>query len=163
MQPSAEGREELQTPEQQAQGLARLVDGADRIVRIVSDRLDPALFDNQALADALSAVARKGRQCEVRILVHSTALLVKRRHRLIELHRRLVSSMPIRRLAHVPETLVADFVLVDDHGLFWIPRDEDKVCYLNSDDRPMVKHLIEQFDDLWSRSQPDPELRVMPM
>jgi len=163
MQPSSEGRRQLQTPAEQAMALASLAEGAERIIRILSQNLDPALFDNDAFADAVSRVARKGRQCEVRILLQSTEQLVKRSHRIGALHRRLVSSVPIRKLTNVPETVVADFVLVDDRGLFWITRDSDKVCFANDDDRPMVKHLITQFDDLWFRSQPDPELRVMPM
>jgi hypothetical protein len=34
---------------------------------------------------------------------------------------------------------------------------------VNADDRPLVRHFTEQFDELWSRCMQDPELRVMPL
>ena len=99
----------------------------------------------------------------MRILIKSSLFLVKRSHRLATLHRRLLSSVPIRKLSYCPDHFVANYVLVDDSGVFFIPNEDDKVCFANKDDRPLVKHLIEQFDDLWDKSSPDPELRDMPM
>ena len=161
--PGSEGRQELAECEQQAAGLVSIVARATRIVRVLSQELNPELFDNKALVSELSRVARLGRQCEVRILVQSTHLLVKRRHRMAALHARLLSSVPIRTLPHMPEHVTADYVLADDSGVFWMPRAADRVCFMNAFDRPRVKQLTEQFDELWFRAQPDPELRVMPL
>jgi hypothetical protein len=163
MQPKALGRVELQPTDDQAAALAGLAQDAERIVRIFSDELAPDLFDSAALADELSRVARHGRQCEVRILIKNSVQLVKRAHRLGALHRRLVSSVPIRRLGYNPDHYVPNYVLIDDRGVFYIPNEEDKVSFLNRDDRALVKHLTEQFDELWQKSIPDVDLRNMPM
>ena len=163
VQPKAEGRIEIDPADEPGARLAELVRGGERIVRILSDELDPELFDTEALAEELSRIARRGQQCEVRILLKDSHNLSKRRHRIGTLHRRLVSSVQIRKIAYFPEHYVANYVLVDDHGIFLIPMEDDKVTFMNHDDRPLVKHYVEQFDSLWSRSGPDPELRVMPM
>jgi hypothetical protein len=163
MQPRAEGRIELQPTDDRAAALAELAREAQRIVRIFSDELDPELFDNVALTDELSRVARHGRQCEVRILIKDSVQLVKRAHRLGALHRRLMSAVPIRKLTYAPDHYVPNYVLIDTVGVFYIPNEENKVCFLNRDDRALVKHLSEQFDDLWQKSLTDVELRNMPM
>lgn len=163
VQPKAEGRIEIEPAENPASRIAELVQAGERIVRILSDDLDPELFDTEALAEELSRIARRGQQCEVRILLKDSHNLSKRRHRVGTLHRRLVSSVQIRKISDYPEHYVANYVLVDDHGIFLIPKEDDKVTFMNHDDRPLVKHYTEQFDTLWSRSGQDPELRVMPM
>jgi hypothetical protein len=163
IQPRSEGRIELAASEDQAGALCALVRDARHVVRIFSDTLSPDLFDNAELADELSRVARGGRQCEVRILIKDSIFLVKRAHRLGALHRRLPSLVMLRKLADAPENYIANYVLADDGGIFFIPNVDDKICFMNHDDRPLAKHCREQFDDLWQRSVEDPELRLMPM
>ena len=163
VQPRVEGRRELLAGDEQALALQELVHGAERSVRVLSDALDPALFDHEALATEFSRLVRSARQCEVRILVKDSTNLVKRSHHLATLHRRLVSSVQIRKLTDFPEHYVANYVLVDERGILFLPMLDDKVCFANADDRALVNHYAEQFDALWSRSAPDSELRVMPM
>ena len=163
VQPKAEGRTEIPAGSAQAQALQELVRGAERSVRILSDTLDPDLFDHEALSAELSRLVRSGRQGEVRILVKDSHNLVKRSHQLATLHRRLVSSVQVRKLTQFPEHYVTNYVIVDGRGILFLPMLDDKVCFVNADDRALAKHYAEQFDELWSRSGPDPELRVMPM
>jgi signal transduction histidine kinase len=163
VQPKAEGRSELAGAEEQVAALLDLLRGAERSVRILSDALDPALFDHEPLAAELSRLVRTSRQCEVRILVKDSQHMVKRSHHLATLHRRLVSSVQVRKLTQFPEHYVTNYVIVDTRGILLLPMQDDKVCFANADDRALAKHFAEQFDELWSRSGPDPELRVMPM
>lgn len=163
LMPRSEGRIELLPADDQADALCQLVNGATRIVRILSDNLKPELFDNAELAEALSRVARHGRQCEVRMLVKDTSMLIKRAHRLGALHRRLPSLVLLRKLSYCPDHYVPNYVLVDNTGVFFIPNEEDKVSFVNDSDRPLVKHYIEQFDDLWQKSMGDPEMRTVPV
>ena len=161
--PRSEGRIEIEASGDQAGALCELLRGAQHMVRIFSDCLSPQLFDHAGLAGELSRVARQGRACEVRILIKDSQFLTRRAHRIGALHQRLVSSVALRTLTYCPDHYVANYVLVDDSGIFFIPNEDDKVCFCNRDDRALVKHYTQQFDDLWHRSSPDPELRFMPM
>lgn len=163
VQPKSEGRVEIEASGDQAGALCELVRGAQHRVRIFSDCLGPLLFDNADLASELSRVARHGRTCEVQILIKDSQFLVKRAHRLGALHQRLPSSVLLRKLEQHADHYVANYVLVDDCGIFFIPNEDDKICFLNRDDRPLVKHYGEQFEQLWQRSSADPEMRFMPM
>ena len=159
--PKAEGRVELDVASDQAAGVVEVLRSARRIVRILSDELDPALFDTPAVSEELSRVARQGRQCEVRILLKDSHNLSKRTHGIGTLHRRLPSSLRILRPTLVPEDFSANYVLADDCGVFFMPMEEDKFSFLNLDDRALAKNLALQFDEMWARAEPDPELRVM--
>lgn len=161
MHPSVEGRVELDAEQPHAPPLTELVRSGRRIVRILSDDLHPDVFDDQALADAMSGLARDNRHSEVHILIKGSHLLVGRHHHLLALYRRLPSLVTIRKLTYCPELYVANYMLVDGHGLYFDPRDDDKVSFINSEDRAMVKHLSAQFDELWAKSDSDTELRSL--
>ena len=161
--PNTEGRRELDSAENKVAALTELLRGAERIVRILSDELEPALFDHPDIAAELSRLARQGRQCEVRILLKNSQHLTRRSHRIGNLHRRLTSSVQIRKPTRLPDNFSANYVLIDDCGVFFMPMEDDKFCFLNPSDRPLVKHFSLQFDDMWARAVQDPELRVMPL
>lgn len=161
MQPSSEGRLEARTPEEQFAALCELLTHARRIVRILSDDLAPALFDQEETAGELSRIARQGPPCEVRVLIKDSRHLRGSAHRVGVLHQRLVSSVPLRLLLYRPEHQVANFVLTDENGVLFLPNAAEKLCFWNRDDRAFVRHLIAQFDELWHKSGPDPELRSM--
>ena len=76
--PRTEGRIEIDAAGQPALRLGELLGGAERIVRIFSDTLDPEIFDTEQVAAELSRLARAARQCEVRILIKDSHALVKR-------------------------------------------------------------------------------------
>jgi hypothetical protein len=163
VQPKSEGRVEIEASGDQAGALQELLTGARHVVRIFSDYLSPQLFDHAGITAELSRVARHGPPCEVRILIKNSQFLVKSAHRIGALHQRLVSSVVLRKLSYCPDHFVPNYVLVDDSGIFFIPNEDDKICFWNRDDRPLVRHYTEQFDDLWQRSGADPEMRFMPM
>jgi hypothetical protein len=69
----------------------------------------------------------------------------------------------IRKLTYNPDHYAPNYVLIDASGVFQVPNEGNKVSFLNRDDRALVKHLSEQFDDLWQKSVADLELRIAPV
>ena len=159
MHPSPEGRVELHPDEPHAPQLAELVRHGRRLVRILTDDLHPSVFDDDELSQALSELARKNRRSEVHILIKDSHHLTESSHHLAELNKRIPSLVAVRKLTYCPELYVANYMLVDDKGLYYDPRDDDKISFINAEDRATVKHLAMQFDELWAKSQNDPELR----
>ena len=161
MHPSVEGRVELDPEHHHAPPLTELVRSGRRLVRILSDDLHPDIFDDIDFSEALSKLARDNRHSQVHILVKTTQYLVGRGHHLTQLYRRLPSLVTIRVLTYCPNIYVANYMLVDSNGLYYDPRDDDKVSFVNDNDAPMVKHLAAQFDELWEKSETDTELRSL--
>jgi predicted GNAT family N-acyltransferase len=134
---------------------------ARRDVRIFSQELDPKLFDDAGLLEALSRFARRHQHARVTILVHDSRRMVRDGHRMLDLVRRLSSSMSIR-LVH-PDLRDRDdtFVVADGTGVVSIPRHDTPAGFTNLNDRPLAGQFAKVFDRLHERSVHDPYLRTM--
>ena len=138
-----------------------LCQSATRYVCILSPRLEAAAFDRDALATALSALARSSRQTEVRILVADTRGLVGRGHRLLQLARRIPSLVQIRRLSDHPDWNGQTVVVRDRDGVLYKPGGSDHDGFYEPESRASTEKHLELFEELWRYSVQDPELRTL--
>ncbi|GGY84845.1 GNAT family N-acetyltransferase [Marinobacter zhanjiangensis] len=125
--------------------------------------LDHELFDRQRLRDLVSWLARHHRNSEIRLLVHDDALLVKRRHRLVELMRRLPSAIDLRLVNDAYPPVEHPFLLVDREGALVRHRFDRPEGFANFADSGRVKLLAEAFQRMWDTARPSLELRELPL
>jgi len=140
-------------------GVLRVLDHPLRRVRIYSQLLDHALFDDELVVAALSEFVRGGPPATLRILLHSSNLVVSRGHRILELARRLASKIEFRL---VPEELQEErqsYLLADERAFFLLPDYQEYTAFSNQYDPVQTQQLAERFDYRWQRGQHDPELR----
>ena len=134
---------------------------ANRTIRIFSDTLDHLLFDDKDLAERLSDLARSTRDSQVQILITNSQLIQQKGHRLLDLSRRLPSSVHLH-ITKVPEALAGKMVVLADHdGVLYMPNINDGRVRFEPSDRPLCMRLIEVFDRVWQRSEADPNLREL--
>lgn len=138
-----------------------LATSASRYLYILSPSLDHAAFDNDALAEALSRLARHSRQTEVRLLISDSRPLIARGHRLLELARRIPSVVALRKLPEHPEWVGQTIVIRDRDGLLFKPGDSLHEAFYEPDSRAAVQPQLDLFDNLWRYSEQDPNLRTM--
>ncbi len=138
-----------------------LCESAMRHLAIQSPQLDHAAFDNSALVDAISALARRSRQAQVRILVSDARSLVTRGHKILQLARRLPSVVHIRKLAEHPQWNNETIVIRDRDGVLFKPGGSDHDAFYEPDSRASTVRHLELFDELWRYSVEDPELRSL--
>jgi len=136
-----------------------LCTSARRYIRILSPDLDHEVFDNEALREAISSLARRSKYSEVRILVSDTRALVHRGHQLLELARRIPSLVHLQVLAEHPEMNDDVMVIRDMDGLLFKPGGSEHQGVYEPDSKAVTKQYVERFDELWERSAPDTELR----
>jgi hypothetical protein len=129
-------------------------------VLLFSRELDPRVFDQPPFLQAMQRLAvRPSSGARIRILVLDNQQLIKRGHRLLELARRLTSSIELRRPIAEYRDRWDDFLLVDQSGyIHWeqsgIP--EAVASYHG----PMeATRLQGEFNEIWEHSEPDPEVR----
>lgn len=132
-----------------------------RKLSIFAPLLDHALFDDDAVAAAVSRFARSSPSVQVRILICDAGLIVSRGHRLAELSRRLESKIAIRKVATELAPGANSFVTWDDVGFFLLPDFREYVAVVDGYDRVQAQRFSEHFDRLWERSAADPELRTL--
>jgi hypothetical protein len=134
---------------------------AARSLAILSPTLDHAAFDNRALAEAISALARSSRQTEVRILISDSRPLVTRGHRLLQLARRIPSSLRIQKLTDHPDWSGQTVVIRDRDGVLFKPGDSSHEGFYEPDSRASTQKHLELFEELWRYSVQDTELRAL--
>jgi hypothetical protein len=134
---------------------------AARYICILSPDLDPQAFDNAELVDAMSALARSSRQTQIRILVSDTRKMVGRGHRLLQLARRIPTSVQIRKLAEHPDWNGETIVIRDRDGVLYKPGGSDHEGFYEPESRASTQQHLELFEELWRYSVEDPDLRTL--
>lgn len=151
----------VQYPKPFDQLLVELCQSAARQIFILSPHLDNEVFDNAELVDALSALVRSSRQTRVRILISDSRGLVARGHRLLNLARRLPSSVEIQKLAEHPDWKGQTVIIRDRDGVLHKPGSSDHEGFYEPDSRASTQQHLELFEELWRHSEADIELRSL--
>ena len=87
--------------------------------------------------------------------------MIKLGHRLLTLARRLSSSVRIHKLTDHPELPSDTFVVRDNDGTIYKPNDIEREGFYQPASRATAQRFIDKFDELWHKSKPDPQLRVL--
>ncbi|OOG24543.1 hypothetical protein B1C78_08545 [Thioalkalivibrio denitrificans] len=132
---------------------------ARRRIWILSPDLAPAVYDHAAMADAVSALARRSRHSDVRILIQDSRSLPPEGHRLVDLALRMSSRIQLRRRSPDDPSLVESLMLVDDRAYLHQPRAADPVALADANAPPRVRTFEDRFRTFWTHAVPDPELR----
>lgn len=136
-----------------------MLERARRSLDVISRDLDARVYDQAHFLDRLRALAANGGRTRVRVLVRDVDAAVKSGHRLLELARRLPSFIEIRRLGSEDADFAEALLLVDNLGYLRRPvaeRYEAEGCY---HDPVRARELGRRFEELWSRSDSDPNFR----
>ena len=135
--------------------------GARRDLSILSPDLDYRVFDRPELVDTVVALLRNSDKARVRIVIADSRPLVHRGHRLLELARRVPSKMGIQRLAEHPQWNGETAVIRDRDGVLFQPGGGERRAFYEPGSRAVAEQYIEQFEELWRRSEIDQELRSL--
>ena len=136
-----------------------LLAGARNELCIYSRDLEPPLYEDPRVLEAIRKVALSGRRARVRILLQDTARVARDGHRLVDLAQRLPSIVHLRRVSQEDASYPSAYVLTDGGGyLFRTFGDRYEavgdVCY-----PPRRDELKRLFDEVWERAESPPELR----
>lgn len=132
---------------------------ASQSIQIMSPLLDHKIFDSPELYEICSGLGRKNKYTKIEILVYDSHRVVKHGHALMDIARRLPSSIGIR-IVH-PELRASnhEYVLVDDAGLIYRQDHEQYEGYANFKDVTEANRLRRQFRSAWESGLQDPNLR----
>lgn len=136
-----------------------VLNAARHAVCIYSRDLEPTLYEDSEVLEAIRKLAVSGRGANVRILLQDTARIVHEGHRLLDLAQRLSSVIQIRRPSQEDLQYPGAYVLNDSGGYL----------YRNFGDRfeaegdlyypPRRNELKRLFDATWERGESPAELR----
>lgn len=137
----------------------QLAGQAQRSLEIFSYDLDATLYDQQPFISAVRKFCLRSQFSQVRILLQNNVQVQKQGHRLVELVRKMPSSMEIRR----PSSDYIDhqkyFLVVDQRAYLRWGLSKRYQGYVASDYRLKAQRLSDLFNEIWQCSQSDSELR----
>lgn len=136
-----------------------LVRQGRRYLHVFSRDLDHTVYDTTAFIAAVRALATYSRYSQIRILVQNTERIIKSGHRLVQLAHRLSSVMQIRRPGREHQAMNEVFLVVDKLGLLQRKQSDRYEGVVNFNAPLEAAAMARFFDEVWEKSEPDPELR----
>lgn len=122
---------------------------AQRAIDIFSHQLNPALYDDAELADAISTLARKGPQTQVRILVRDPRPLYGSDKPLLRLSQRLPSHIGIRTYIEGASDPRLGFFCADEQHLIHFADEPALKGFARREARAESRPLLDEFEHLW--------------
>jgi predicted GNAT family N-acyltransferase len=138
-----------------------LADQARLSLKIWSPVLEHGLYDNPEFSNAVSRLARRNRRTEVQILIYDSHRMVKNGHAILELARRLSSSISIRIVHQDYRLLNHEYLLADQSGIVYRLDYEVFDGYTNYHDITEASRLSREFVRAWESGLYDPNLRQL--
>jgi hypothetical protein len=132
---------------------------AQRSLLLHTEDLEPAIYDDSAFLEAVSRLARLHNQSRIWILIHDARRVIQHGHRLIELSRRLSSTVQLRRPGPEYRNYHESFLLADGCGYLHRPVAARYEGTANFHDPAKVADWESYFMEVWERSEPDEEIR----
>lgn len=139
-----------------------LVQAARRRLWIYSRDLDPGLFDDPAVLEAMRRVGTAGRQAEVHILLQDAAAPQRAQAPLLALAQRLPSVFAFREIADPVDRAYPSAFVANDAGGFYfrtLGHRFDGEADLHAPGR--ARQLRGEFERIWERSRPVIEYRAL--
>jgi len=138
-----------------------LSEQAKRCLHIFTRDLDAPVYDQAPFIQAVGALATRGRYSRIQILVQNTERAIKNGHRLIELSRRLSSFIELRKPHYDYREYNQAFLIADEVGLLRRPITDRYDGTLNFKAPLASREYLDLFNQVWERSEGDPDLRQL--
>lgn len=139
-----------------AVGIAAL---AARQLNILTYDLEPQVLGTDEFIEAVRKVATSGRYARVRILVQDSKRAVAEGHKLIEIARRLSSFISIHKPHREHQSVIEAFVVADERALLYRKEADRYEGFADTNDALEARRKLNEFEQMWEKSEPDPEMR----
>jgi predicted GNAT family N-acyltransferase len=140
---------------------AELIQQATKQVDILSFDFAPDIFATEEMIASLSALARKNRHTEIRLLIVDTTKMTTSSNALLTLQRRLSSAIKLRKTGLSAYEIRDNLVIADRLGVLVQSIKEPGSVWGNFNNKPVAENYLSQFDILWEQASEDPNLRAL--
>ncbi len=149
------------TRDENADAALELVKQTRQKLAIISQELDPLVYDQADFIEALRKLVVNNRYAEVRIIVFEPQLIVQKGHKLLDLAGKISSFIEFRKVSEKYKSFNESVLIADKVGYLYRESTERYKGKVNFNSRRESKHLLDVFDGMWETAQPDTNLRRM--
>ena len=136
-----------------------LVSQAKHTLRILTHALETPIYDNESFIQVVTQLVTRSRHSKVHILIKDSSQAILHGHRLIELSRKYSSYIHLHNPPKEGSNFLNAFIVADESGYIYRQNAIRNEGIANLHGPLRSRELGGIFDDLWERSQPDPEMR----
>ena len=136
----------------------RLLAGAENFIDILSDDLEPWLYNRADLVNLCIALLQRSNRSRIRVLIRDSDTLLKQHHRLLQAHLRANERLQLKKIGLSAQEQSPQMVLIDDASLLLRQQRQSLHAVVYDNYRQRHKILAEQFEQLWARATPLAEL-----
>jgi hypothetical protein len=137
-----------------------LILGAVQRVCIITQRLEPELYNHVDIHDHLVQLATSNRKADIRIIAHDTRVAANRGHCLIQLVQKLPTFAQIR-ITVIPahQNFRESWLIVDEGAYLRIRNPERYDGYYEIDNKLECRSYYDKFIDMWEACEQDQNTR----
>ncbi len=152
---------EMETRDENIQIALSMAKQCQNNLYIVSRKLDPDVFDTVAFVNAVKSLALHHQRTQIRIIVLDIDAIISHRHRLLDLAKKLTSSIELRRAHQSFNQYNEHLMLADVTGYIHRQNGSRYEGTATFNARNHCKMLLDQFSVMWELAVPDANLRKM--
>lgn len=132
-----------------------------RLISIMSTDLEPDIYDQQALLEAIKRFVLSHSFAKVRVLIRDQARLSHGANRFIAMAHRLTSYLEIRLRAPQYRDLTGAYCIADDRAIVYRVRADRAEGIAGFNNPPIARQYLQEFDAVWQASAPEErEIRI---
>lgn len=133
---------------------------ATQRVYIISQRLEPELYNDREIYDYLTSLTSSNRKTDIRMIAHDTRVAANQGHFLINLAQKLPTFAEIRVTVTQPHRkFIESWLIVDDMAYMRIKDPMRFEGSFESDNKLETKSYINSFEEIWETCQVDQNTR----
>lgn len=159
MDTEAEALTMLTSMEDVRGAVRRAASGAQRLMSIVTEDLEPEVYEHPLFLDTIKRFVLGRSFAKVRVLLHDASRLIGNSNRFVALSRRLASCIEIRTVAPSFRGAHPALLIADEKAIVYRPRWESWEGVAGFNQPPIVRRHLQEFDRVWLASAPEHDLR----
>jgi len=133
---------------------------ASQRVYIISQKLEPDLYNNREIFQHLTHIATNNRNADIRIIAHDTRLAANQGHYLINLAQKLSSYVQIRTtVTRAHRKFFESWLIVDDFAYMRIRNPAQYEGNFEINNKLETRSYITRFEEIWEACEVDQNTR----
>lgn len=145
----------IETSEDNLTLAVQLVSQATHRLDIFTRDLDARIYDNAEFEAVVRSLVVNSSRAKVRVLVIDPDRAIKTGHRLLELSRKLTTSIEIRKVHEDYSANPECYLIADERGLMHRKLASRYEAIVNFNNPSEVLELIHHFNEVWEHSSPE--------
>ena len=158
--PGSESLSVLSTLAEARAAVNEIAATAQRLISIYTPDLEPDLYDQTPFLEVVKHFVLARSFAKVRVLLAEPTRVMRDSNRFVAMGRRLSSCIDIRYVAAQSPQRASAYLIADDRAIVYRMRADTWDGVADSNNPPVAKLYLQEFDAVWNASAPEHGLRV---